>query len=948
MIKFRRNRKVFAEKVLRAATFGASMLCTSSWLTSSAQAQLSWDPAMTGPAVSGGAGAWDTTSSFWWNGTIDTTWTDGNSAAFAGSPGIVTLAGPRSASGLTFATTTGYILSGSILTLTAPASVSVGTGVSATIDSNVAGTDGLNVTGGGTLILNNNNTGLLSGAVAITGPGTVLAAGALTTSAFGSGGITTSASAATSSGNTTIAGGNGAVISNNITDGDGTGFQMRGLTGVTAPAAGGTGAGDVVTFSGAISGSGPVNFGNSANNFSPTSFSTVVLTNTANNWTGQTTVTYGMLVVGASNVMPSTSSVLLNLGGTVSQMYIPSGVSQQLAKITGNGAITLNGSLTVGDNSDFSMGATFVGTGSWEKVGSGTMSLNSSSASPNFSGPVKLSAGRVKSVDNTNFFGNESPTNILTFDGGTLVTGSTVTMNRPIVIGAGGAYFDTTSNSNELVLKLAGSNQLTGSGTIHKLSKIRLSLQSANPVFSGPWDIGGIVETGNRGSVRVGNGGAFGDNSATNIITIRDYGTMGAGLASNQAASVSIPQKVVIAGTDPQPAIISSEQSGSFITFTGVVSGSGTLVIGQRGNLIPTNNNTFSGPIWIISNNGSLGVASDANLGDGSATNQLIRIANSPPGSGIGIGNNNCTIRLLGNGVTGGHNLEVGPGGGTSAFSTVDTNGFNGAFGTVTMTASTSRFIKAGTVGGTLTVNSVRGPGSVTVTAGKLLLAPNGQAPGVSVVNTTAITPAVGATSAQLDISDNHLIDHSTGVGTLGTGNTYSGITGLIQSGRTTANTWTGNGIVTSQTLATTGTLTGIGVASAQQVKGLANPGDTAVWAGQTVTGSDTLVMYTYGGDANLDGKLNVDDYGRIDSNIGLGTAGWYNGDFNYDGKVNVDDYGVIDSNIGIQGPPFFTASGINEAASGVAAVPEPATVSVISIMAALGIRRRRRQLPSP
>jgi hypothetical protein len=107
--------------------------------------------------------------------------------------------------------------------------------------------------------------------------------------------------------------------------------------------------------------------------------------------------------------------------------------------------------------------------------------------------------------------------------------------------------------------------------------------------------------------------------------------------------------------------------------------------------------------------------------------------------------------------------------------------------------------------------------------------------------------------------------------------------------------------------------------------------------------------MYTYGGDANLDGKLNVDDYGRIDSNIGLGTAGWYNGDFNYDGKVNVDDYGVIDSNIGIQGAPFFTAGGVGNAAAalgGVSAVPEPAGLAILGLAAsALSARPRRRRV---
>src|SRR4030095_8629256 len=93
-------------------------------------------------------------------------------------------------------------------------------------------------------------------------------------------------------------------------------------------------------------------------------------------------------------------------------------------------------------------------------------------------------------------------------------------------------------------------------------------------------------------------------------------------------------------------------------------------------------------------------------------------------------------------------------------------------------------------------------------------------------------------------------------------------------------------------------------------------------WAGQTVTGGDTLVMYTYAGDATLDGKINVDDYGRIDLNVNLaGASGWYNGDFNYDGKINVDDYGIIDFNVGIQGPPFLTGS---QTASATMAVPGP------------------------
>ena len=58
-------------------------------------------------------------------------------------------------------------------------------------------------------------------------------------------------------------------------------------------------------------------------------------------------------------------------------------------------------------------------------------------------------------------------------------------------------------------------------------------------------------------------------------------------------------------------------------------------------------------------------------------------------------------------------------------------------------------------------------------------------------------------------------------------------------------------------------------------------------------------------------GLISVDDYGRIDFNVNLGTSGWYNGDFNYDGKVNVDDYGIIDFNVGIQGAQLPNADSV-------------------------------------
>jgi hypothetical protein len=137
---------------------------------------------------------------------------------------------------------------------------------------------------------------------------------------------------------------------------------------------------------------------------------------------------------------------------------------------------------------------------------------------------------------------------------------------------------------------------------------------------------------------------------------------------------------------------------------------------------------------------------------------------------------------------------------------------------------------------------------------------------------------------------------------------------------------------------------TSIGVVRAGDALNLA-AGATAVWSGQTVAASDTLIKFTYGGDANLDGKINVDDYGQIDFNIGSSGSvfGWFNGDFNYDGKINIDDYGIIDFNVVAQGAPLGATSIAGSATSGVAAVPEPLSLAPLLLLIPLASRRRRR-----
>ena len=344
------------------------------------------------------------------------------------------------------------------------------------------------------------------------------------------------------------------------------------------------------------------------------------------------------------------------------------------------------------------------------------------------------------------------------------------------------------------------------------------------------------------------------------------------------------------------------------------ITGSGNIILHSQNSLLLQGSASSFVGAFHVDNGGTLQVNNPAALGDPSNT---IYLGEAGPGTLIASG------PLFGPG----HKVTLGGDGGT-----INTNGFDVTLGAI----DPGPLTKSGN--GTLSVARLDNLPSVTVSTGTLQISSNGQASGVSRVAALSI-----AAGAKLDLSDNHLITQQP----LGSwnGTQYSDVAGMIASGRSGAS-WTGSGIITSQAAAQNSNFTTLGVATAGQVKGIAD-GATAVWGGQTVTGTDTLVMYTYGGDANLDGKINVDDYGHIDSSIPLGVSGWFNGDFNYDGKINVDDYGIIDSNVPIQGAPFFAAGGISAAGGGigVTAVPEPAALTFLTFAAACGasVRRQRR-----
>jgi autotransporter-associated beta strand protein len=286
----------------------------------------------------------------------------------------------------------------------------------------------------------------------------------------------------------------------------------------------------------------------------------------------------------------------------------------------------------------------------------------------------------------------------------------------------------------------------------------------------------------------------------------------------------------------------------------------------------------------------------------------------------------------------------------------IDTNGFDITVAAPLQADGTGGLTKNG-VGALVLSGATTYTGPTAVNTGKLQLETNltsssslavadGATVELSPLTTRVIKTgnvAIAAT-AHLDLKDNKLI--TTNAPGTSSGGTYNGVQGDVQRA-SNFGAWDQPGLTTSMPDAVAG-LTTIGIATGEQVRGL-GPTDTDIFAGQTITGASTIAMYTYAGDANLDGTIDGGDYGIIDNFVQVPNAdGYANGDFNYDGVIDGGDYGIIDNNVQAQGAPFPTSGAISASGaslSGVTAVPEPASLSVLGIAAAamIGGRRRRR-----
>jgi fibronectin-binding autotransporter adhesin len=701
----------------------------------------------------------------------------------------------------------------------------------------------------------------------------------------------------------------------------------------------------------------------------------------AGNWTSAgipgnpgDTATFGTSATGAANVtldgsrtvgqITFNNSVSYTLsqgtGGTltINDTNDPAGVNPAINVTLGNHIISapvslFNGvTITTSDNTSLTVSApgSISGTGPLTKAGNGALILSNTNT---YTGSMTILAGSV-----------------------TLNTASAIPAGSEIDLG-------NTTADNVIASLFIGTSGLTITNNIvtnhddsgmDNVRVIGTSFASGSATFSGPLTLnGGALLSANAGTTLFYSGlisdGSDTSGDAKFDVLANSNGSLG---------TVVLPNANTYAG-------ITAVDAGTLVLGNSSAASSGNIFVGNGGGGFAATNAA------LLANADGLNIANPiitnkaddgTNLGTGTRT--------------IGGTNTSGTVTYSGGLTLNGGAVLAAAAGGTVNFSGVIADGTDtgnvshditiSGPGTVTFsnvnTYSGATIVNAGLLnvaaGGSLptTTNLTVGdgtdvarvslpafaPGSGVqpLTVGSINMQQNGTlavaAPDVQTDRAVLVTNGLnfngGTDSWQglVDLNTNDMIVHG---GTTSLAN----VTNQIKEGYSNSH-WTGTAGITSSTLKAAAAapnskvITTLGVEVNDDGTGSGTPLTTA-FDGQPVSDGDILVKYTYYGDANLDGVVDASDYILIDTGFSSQTtasplSGWQHGDFNYDGSINGDDYTLIDNAFNTQGGVSLAATSANSLAfntSQIAAVPEPASVSMIAIGAVGLLKRRRRRI---
>jgi autotransporter-associated beta strand protein len=480
---------------------------------------------------------------------------------------------------------------------------------------------------------------------------------------------------------------------------------------------------------------------------------------------------------------------------------------------------------------------------------------------------------------------------------------------------------------------------------------------------------GGVISKSTEGTVRLGADDLL---SAAPLI-------VNAGTFDLQGYVQTVPTLTMAGGT------LAGAGGGTLMLFTSADVRAGTISANlggpagltktTAGMLILSGDNTFSGPVAF--NGGTVSVAAGNNLGDGSGTNLL-----NFGGGALQATNTFSTNRSVAVAAAGGtvnvdntKTLELSGPLSIAASGTLTKSGL----GALSISGSQSNANGSSIVvnQGQLNLNTDAGAiGHLSPTTPSVshtnLTANNSAAvsfggsqalESFTLNNTSSASLAAGAntiytktlsmstTGTKLNLSDGNLVVDYTGSTPLAT------ITALVKAGVGTSDgngkpQWNAAAGITSSNAQATHLLTALGIRDSGFTDHYGSqPALTSV-DDVPVDSSAVVVKYTWAGDANLDGKVDVNDYNVWNYFLLNPPTGenltWFTGDFNYDGKIDVNDYNIWTYGFLNQGGTLSDSSigSVSLAPTRLpdGQVPEPTTLVLLAAGGLVALARKRRR----
>jgi adhesin HecA-like repeat protein len=568
--------------------------------------------------------------------------------------------------------------------------------------------------------------------------------------------------------------------------------------------------------------------------------------------------------------------------------------------LQGPGVITSDGTIT---NNISIIGQGTIGSGSTPLVNhglirsdGGRLTLSLTSALTN-TGTIHAGSGPM-TIDNSGDLDNTGGTFIATSD----LTLKAVALSSGQVIGAGGnviaadgCHFSVVDFSVDspgaLIVASSGTPNECSFTAIHNSGRISIGA-NAKAVFTGNID-------NTNGDILLGSAA----NSA--ILEVPTNATFTAGQLI-LGTSGGLPSVVQGFGT--------ARFNGTEIFGTGVL-GNGSLVMRSSGTITALSGTLTIQPASLSNafiSTGTLQASSGGTLrfqGNGSATFDCTAARiNIPTGS---------DLSFLFNPIVSAATLTLNGGfthTGQATFGRIDGSGTILQLGSGSLGASRIR-ISALTVGN---------GGTVTILA-------NGSADNVSRLGSLQM----GNPSSRLDLTDNDLILDYSAISPI---NAIASAIGLaFHNGAWDQPGITSSRAATSPNAGESGK-TALGFGEAQAL-------NLTVFDGQTVDATSLLIKYTYFGDSDLDGDVDIADLGRLATHW-QSAGSWIDGDFDYSGSVNVNDLGLLATNwqAGVGNPlgPSLAEALTSLGLSNVS-VPEPTTLGLVVALTLPCYRRRRR-----